>query len=31
MGSASAYGVGGTHRHTPEIVQNLSMLTEASV
>ncbi|MCW2818152.1 MAG: N-acetyl-gamma-glutamyl-phosphate reductase [Marmoricola sp.] len=26
MGSASAYGVGGTHRHTPEIVQNLSGL-----
>jgi N-acetyl-gamma-glutamyl-phosphate reductase len=24
MGSASAYGVGGTHRHTPEMVQNLS-------
>jgi N-acetyl-gamma-glutamyl-phosphate reductase len=24
MGSASAYGVGGTHRHTPEIAQNLS-------
>ncbi|GAA3382719.1 N-acetyl-gamma-glutamyl-phosphate reductase [Cryptosporangium minutisporangium] len=24
MGSLSAYGVGGTHRHTPEIVQNLS-------
>ncbi len=24
MGNASAYGVGGTHRHTPEIVQNLS-------
>ncbi|WP_091178602.1 N-acetyl-gamma-glutamyl-phosphate reductase [Microlunatus flavus] len=23
MGSASAYGVGGVHRHTPEIVQNL--------
>jgi len=23
LGSASAYGVGGTHRHTPEIVQNL--------
>jgi N-acetyl-gamma-glutamyl-phosphate reductase len=23
MGSASAYGVGGIHRHTPEIVQNL--------
>ncbi len=26
MGNASAYGVGGTHRHTPEIVQNLSGL-----
>ncbi|MER7548084.1 N-acetyl-gamma-glutamyl-phosphate reductase [Spirillospora sp. NPDC127506] len=24
MGSVSAYGVGGTHRHTPEMVQNLS-------
>jgi N-acetyl-gamma-glutamyl-phosphate reductase len=24
MGSLAAYGVGGTHRHTPEIVQNLS-------
>jgi N-acetyl-gamma-glutamyl-phosphate reductase len=24
MGSASAYGVGGGHRHTPEIVQNLA-------
>jgi N-acetyl-gamma-glutamyl-phosphate reductase len=23
MGSMSAYGVGGVHRHTPEIVQNL--------
>jgi N-acetyl-gamma-glutamyl-phosphate reductase len=23
MGSASAYGVGGGHRHTPELVQNL--------
>ncbi|SDU85196.1 N-acetyl-gamma-glutamyl-phosphate reductase [Microlunatus sagamiharensis] len=23
MGSASAYGVGGVHRHTPEILQNL--------
>ena len=22
IGSASAYGVGGTHRHTPELVQN---------
>ncbi|MBO8185744.1 N-acetyl-gamma-glutamyl-phosphate reductase [Streptomyces spirodelae] len=24
MGSMSPYGVGGTHRHTPEMVQNLS-------
>jgi N-acetyl-gamma-glutamyl-phosphate reductase len=24
MGSASAYSVGGVHRHTPEMVQNLS-------
>ena len=24
MGSASAYGVGGGHRHTPELVQNLT-------
>ena len=24
MGSARAYGVGGAHRHTPEIAQNLS-------
>jgi len=31
MGSVSAYGVGGTHRHTPEIVQNLSALTEGEV
>ena len=31
MGSASAYGVGGTHRHTPEIVQNLSALTDDEV
>src|SRR3954452_25122421 len=31
MGNASAYGVGGSHRHTPEIVQNLSALTEAPV
>lgn len=31
MGSASAYGVGGTHRHTPEIVQNLSGLTDGQV
>jgi N-acetyl-gamma-glutamyl-phosphate reductase len=26
MGNASAYGVGGTHRHTPEITQNLAPL-----
>lgn len=26
MGSVSAYGVGGSHRHSPEIVQNLSSL-----
>jgi N-acetyl-gamma-glutamyl-phosphate reductase len=25
LGSASAYAVGGTHRHTPEIVQNLNV------
>lgn len=25
MGSMSAYGVGGGHRHSPEIVQNLSL------
>jgi len=31
MGSASAYAVGGKHRHTPEITQNLSGLTEAQV
>lgn len=26
MGSASAYGVGGGHRHVPEILQNLRLL-----
>jgi N-acetyl-gamma-glutamyl-phosphate reductase len=26
MGSVSAYGVGGVHRHTPEIIQNLRPL-----
>lgn len=26
MGNASAYSVGGTHRHSPEIVQNLSQV-----
>lgn len=31
MGSTSAYGVGGTHRHTPEIVQNLGGLTSGEV
>ncbi|HEX5087006.1 MAG TPA: N-acetyl-gamma-glutamyl-phosphate reductase [Nocardioides sp.] len=31
MGSASAYGVGGVHRHTPEITQNLSGLTAGTV
>lgn len=31
MGNATCYGVGGTHRHTPEIVQNLAALTEQEV
>ena len=31
MGSASVYGVGGVHRHTPEIVQNLAMVTSEHV
>ncbi|MEP9385486.1 N-acetyl-gamma-glutamyl-phosphate reductase [Nocardioides sp. KR10-350] len=31
MGNASAYGVGGTHRHTPEITQNLSGLIDGAV
>jgi N-acetyl-gamma-glutamyl-phosphate reductase len=31
MGTVSAYGVGGTHRHTPEIVQNLSGLADGEV
>ncbi|MDN5746277.1 MAG: N-acetyl-gamma-glutamyl-phosphate reductase [Nocardioidaceae bacterium] len=26
MGNTSAYGVGGVHRHTPEIIQNLGRL-----
>ncbi|MDL4777250.1 MULTISPECIES: N-acetyl-gamma-glutamyl-phosphate reductase [Thermomonosporaceae] len=26
MGSVSAYGVGGTHRHTPEMIQNLGRI-----
>ena len=31
MGNASAYGVGGVHRHTPEIIQNLRRVTDAEV
>lgn len=31
MGNVSAYGVGGMHRHTPEIVQNLAGVTEDEV
>ena len=27
LGSANAYQVGGTHRHTPEILQNLALVT----
>ncbi|WP_439649169.1 N-acetyl-gamma-glutamyl-phosphate reductase [Herbidospora mongoliensis] len=31
MGAVSAYGVGGVHRHTPEIEQNLSAVFKAPV
>ncbi|MFC6153119.1 N-acetyl-gamma-glutamyl-phosphate reductase [Nocardioides yefusunii] len=31
MGNVSAYGVGGVHRHTPEIVQNLAKVTDEPV
>jgi N-acetyl-gamma-glutamyl-phosphate reductase len=31
MGSVSAYGVGGTHRHTPEIAQNLGRIAGEKV
>ena len=31
MGSAVAYGVGGVHRHTPEILQNLGGITDDEV
>src|SRR5205807_4002737 len=31
MGSASAYGVGGVHRHTPEIAQNLCRVANTGV
>jgi N-acetyl-gamma-glutamyl-phosphate reductase len=31
MGSMSAYGAGGAHRHTPEIIQNLSAVAGEDV
>src|ERR687889_806208 len=31
MGSVSAYGVGGVHRHTPEMIQNLSQAAGEAV
>lgn len=31
MGNVMPYGVGGSHRHTPEIVQNLSKVTDEEV
>ncbi len=31
MGAAAPYGVGGSHRHNPEIVQNLSGVAETTV
>jgi N-acetyl-gamma-glutamyl-phosphate reductase len=31
MGSTTAYGVGGTHRHTPEIAQNLAAVAGTPV
>ena len=31
MGSVRAYGIGGAHRHTPEIKQNLSVLAGTDV
>lgn len=31
MGNVMAYGVGGTHRHTPEIIQNLSAVANGPV
>jgi len=31
MGSAAPYGVGGVHRHTPELIQNLSALAGCPV
>lgn len=31
LGSATAYGVGGVHRHTPEMIQNLTAAAGADV
>ncbi|MFI5782314.1 N-acetyl-gamma-glutamyl-phosphate reductase [Nocardia sp. NPDC051570] len=31
MGSARAYGIAGAHRHTPEIIQNLSAVGDSAV
>jgi N-acetyl-gamma-glutamyl-phosphate reductase len=31
MGAVSAYGVGGVHRHTPEMIQNLSQAAGGAV
>ena len=31
MGNVSAYGVGGVHRHTPEIAQNLRRVTDDEI
>ena len=31
MGSARAYSIGGTHRHTPEIIQGLQAVTDRDV
>lgn len=31
IGSARAYNIGGAHRHTPEIVQGLSLVTDRDV
>jgi N-acetyl-gamma-glutamyl-phosphate reductase len=31
MGAVSAYGVGGVHRHTPEMIQNLSLAAAGPV
>jgi N-acetyl-gamma-glutamyl-phosphate reductase len=31
MGSASVYGMAGAHRHTPEIIQNLSVVAGQAV